>query len=264
MRISILLLLSISFLYHTSAQRMKTINRAIGCQTLYPNSTLEETKIKAIEQAKLYAFQEAGFQEEISISQLLRSTNTNEVQSDEFFETISSGMKGEISYFKLLDERQEIGAGGEVILCVEAKITVVQYPSNNSKIRIPNHDGIKDTYLDGEDLIFRLKFYENGWAWVFLMDSNSNLHQIYPSSYDIYDTVNSGDWVDFPRTTRVSWILNSESASEKNEIIIIFSNTKQNTPPSLSMDFNDWAEWYHKIPYENRIKISKTIQIIKG
>ena len=262
MKISLVLLAFILIAHHISAQKIRTINRAVGCQTLYPNLTLEQVKIKAIQQAKLYAFQEAGFEEEISISQLLNSTNSNEIQSDQFFETIVSGVKGEISYFELLDEKQEIGAAGEIILCVEAKITVVQYPSNLTKIKSPNLDGIKEAYTNGEKLTFRLRFLEDGWAWVFVMDSDAVFHQIYPSSYDLSHAVNSDNWINFPRTDLVSWVLNTESIFEKNEVIIVFSNKKQNEPSALSLDFNNWSDWYQQIAYENRIKISKPIQII--
>jgi hypothetical protein len=258
----VLFFLYISLSYLCVGQRERTFNHIEGCQVLYPNLTMESAKKKAIEQAKISAFQQAGFEEELSMSQMLKSEGSAGVSNDSFYELITSNVRGEITYFEVNEEKQSFGPAGEILICVDAKISVIQYPLDPSVSVMIEVENLNQVYKSGDRLSFELKTSEDGYLWIFIVDEQPNYHLIFPSIYDIDNKVKAGVNTRFPRSDLVTWDIITDQDLENNDLLFVFSRTPLAAPPS-PVNFNEWSAWYQKIRYSDRYKALNSFQIIR-
>lgn len=255
---SLLLLISIQFSY---SQKIIEIDKIEGCQVLYPNMTVEEAQTKAVVQAKLNALQQSGISEQISLSQIYEVERGVRVQQDKFYESTSTDVKGEIVKFNLIGYSQSVGSTGEILICAEAKIDILKHDASqrNNNLSI---SGINDRYKRGDAIAFKLKSPSDLYYWVFWIDSDGKYQLIYPISKDQSNKIQKNQEVTLPNSNDYKWNVDTNKIEEINSILIAYSNSNYLVNDNI-IDFNSWSNWYQKLEYDSRNKITMPFKIYK-
>lgn len=255
---SSLLLISLQFSY---SQKIIEIDKIEGCQVLYPNMTVEEAQTKAVVQAKLNALQQSGISEQISLSQIYEVERGVRVQQDKFYESTSTDVKGEIVKFNLIGYSQSVGSTGEILICAEAKIDILKHDASqrNNNLSI---SGINDRYKRGDAIAFKLKSPSDLYYWVFWIDSDGKYQLIYPISKDQSNKIQKNQEVTLPNSNDYKWNVDTNKIEEINSILIAYSNSNYLVNDNI-IDFNSWSNWYQKLEYDSRNKITMPFKIYK-
>ena len=234
-------------------QQPVSFNQLEGCSVLGPGETLEQAQQKAITNLKLEAFQKAGIGEELTSNAYYEVKKSSTLSKDKYFESSFSEIKGEITFFKLIDFSKKMGENDEIIVCAKAKIEVVAFKEKDSNKATINIEGLSQNYSNNSPLTIRIKSNKAHYFWIFLIDANENYILLYPRNIKDTHLLNVNTMFDLPVPGEEKWILQTELSEEKNSILIVSAEKKGGDPEQLS-DFNTWAKWYKSLPFNSRKK----------
>ena len=225
------------------------------CEVLSNKSSVAKTRSKALTAIKVMALQKAGVSEIITSNQYLEVENSSIVQSDAFYESTFSDIKGEISSFEILGFDQHIGEAGEILICAKAKVSVIKYDDLERDISPLNVTGINTRYKSNENLSFQVTSSKETYFWIFLIDEQQNYILLYPTKAPENNLIKPYNSLTIPDNSKEKWSLStSKSDEEKNSILIVTHNTNISADKNTISDFNSWAKWYKKLNYKNKTK----------
>ena len=226
------------------------------CAVLEASSSIEATRKKAIQALKVKALQDAGVAELITSNQYLEVNNNEVSNTDKYYESTFSDLRGEVSAFSLLKFTQSIGEGGEILICAHANVSVIKYEELERvgpKFQVL---GLQNRYKSLERLSFNLSVNQDGYFWVFLIDDQENYSLLYPTNQNHDNFILKDNSKLLPGST-VYWQLNTNGkAEEKNALLVVGHHENIPINAKAISDFNDWAKWYKELDY---IKKSKQI-----
>lgn len=272
-KLSVSLILPFFFLVsNTCAQEKKTV-RATG---VYMSSDLtpEQTKAKAIEEAKRAALNKAGISETVSFTDFNYQFEDNE-KYREIFQAISSiETGGEIIVDTILSEKKSFNEFGNMQVEVEIQATVFQYKEKSDPTFIFKVEGIDEVYKNQDNLRFSFTPTQNGYLKIFnVTDEETYLLYPYkdPSDKRLNDNPDrlfqKDQTVEIPVHPAFSdgYYLEIDKPGKEQEFnILMFIFTKQNLPFLEKVNFTNMMRWIYSIPPDQRISQQVGFIIKKG
>jgi len=236
------------------AQKEISFEKLVSCEVLNPNSSIEETREKAVIALKILALQKAGISEIITSNQYLEVKNNPITNSDAYYESTFSDLQGEISFFSPVGFEQKIGEAGEILICVSANVSVIKYEDMEREIPSVQSIGINSKYKNNELLNFKIASTKKAYCWVFFVDEKENYTLLFPTNDKQNHLITPGIFLELPDKT-VKWVLNTTSADqEKNSILIVTHPSDIPVKNNSVNNFNSWANWYKQLDFRKKTK----------
>jgi len=224
------------------------------CAVLEASSSVETTRKKAIQALKVKALQDAGVAELITSNQYLEVNNNELSNTDKYYESTFSDLRGEVSAFSLLKFTQSIGEGGEILICAHANVSVIKYEELERvgpKFQVL---GLQNRYKSLERLSFNLSVNQDGYFWVFLIDDQENYSLLYPTNQNQDNFILKDNRKLLPGSS-VYWQLNTNGkAEEKNALLVVGHHENIPINANAISNFNDWAKWYKELNHRKKSK----------
>ncbi len=267
-----LLILCLLFTNGLAAQKKQTV-RAKGSY-FSSDLTPEQTKIKAIEEAKREALVKAGVSETVTFTDYSYQFDDNE-KFKEIFQAISSiETGGEIVVDSVLRETRSFNEFGNMVIEVEIEATVYQHKTKADPKFLIEVEGVDEVYNNEDYLQFKFTPQQDGFLKIFnITDEETSL--LYP--YKDPKNKNLNDNPDKLFTKRVTEqfpvhpafkdgyyleISKPEKTQEFN--ILMFVYTKQNIPFIGAANFKNMMGWIYSIPPDERVTKQVGFVIKKG
>lgn len=234
-------------------QQTKFFEKLEGCSVLAPAMSIEQAQEKAITNLKLEAFQRAGIGEELTSNSYYEQKQSSTQNKDKYFESSFSEIKGEITFFKLIDFSQKIGENNEIVICAQAQLEVVAFEGKTSNKAIISLEGLSQNYKNNSPLSVSISANKAHYFWVFLIDKNENYMLLYPRNKSESHQLATSDDFKLPISVEEQWVLQTDLSEEKNSLLIVSAQEKGAKPEQLC-DFNIWSLWYKSLPFNSRKK----------
>jgi len=254
LNIRLLYFIILFFVFHfASAQKTIHIQNATGISYLSDDITINQTKEKALEEAKKDAMRKAGVAEHISESNVLYSLS-QEKDFKQFFNSISTiEISGAITKTENIRYEKKVDRATEKEF-MEATIDaeVIKY----EKKLDPNFDfeetGIIGKYKENEHINFSLKTSADGYLKIFVIkDKTADL--IYPNKYEKEVLINKDKVLQFPTNYGIEYGFENITQNESQLVLIVF--TKKSIPFFKEINYENIISWIYSIsPDERRIK----------
>ena len=240
------------------AQKNVQVSNATGISYLSDDITLNQTKEKALEEAKKDALRKAGVAEHISESNVLYSLS-QEKDFKQFFNSISTiEISGAISKTENIRYEKKVDRATDKEF-MEATIDaeVIKYEKKSDPSFDFEETGIIGKYKEHEHINFSLKTSADGYLKIFVIkDKTADL--IYPNKYEKEFLINKNKAVEFPTNKGIEYGFENITQNESQIILIVF--TKKNIPFFNEINYENIISWIYAIsPDERRIK---SIQIV--
>ncbi len=157
----LIILLSLS----AFAQKKKTV--VAKGSFISSDLTPEQTKAKAIEDAKRNALVKAGVSETVTFTDFSYKFEDNE-RFNEIFQAISSIQTGgEIIVDKILNESKSFNEFGNMVVEVEIEATIYQHKQKADPTFLCRVDGIDEVYEAGDFLRFTVTPTQDAYLKIF-------------------------------------------------------------------------------------------------
>jgi hypothetical protein len=236
--------------------------------------TPEQTKAKAIEEAKRNALVKAGVSETVSFTDFSYKYEDNK-RFNEIFQAISSIQTGgEIIVDEILNESRSFNEYGNMQVEVEIEATIYRHKQKADPTFLISVQGIDEVYNHEDLLTFSFTPTQNGYLKIFNVTENeTSLLYPYrdsenPSYNDKTNYLFEGEkTVQLPLHPAFDEgyfleVSNSDKTEEFNILIFVF--TKQNIPYIEKPDFNSMMKWIYAIPPDERVTLQEGFVIKKG
>lgn len=186
------------------------------------NTTPEEAKFKAIENAKIDALRAAGIKESVFESNTMFSNNTSERSSFGSYSNIS--LNGTIIDYSVTNERKFIDDFNNLTyeVTIDAKIIKRDSP----KVKPFWIGSFKSNYRNGESFTFKAILPNQWYFYAFVVDENKMVNQLFPNSFEIYNQFNSYDTISFPISKNIKYDLYTSKDGEINMILFLLCERK--------------------------------------
>ncbi len=212
------------------------------------NMTPEQTKNKAILEAKKEALLRAGITENISSTYILNISQSSE-DFQQIFNSISAiELDGEVKEWELINEKWEVDGSGNPYLEVTINATVIKYKTERDLSFDFKVEGIKEWYYDSTFLEFTFLPYQDGYLRIFLFGDNYDAKFLFPNKYEKNKLFHKGIEVQFP--LNVNYRLVAEKKEDAD--LLVFVYTKQDIPYTKKENIKDILEWIYSIPKDER------------
>ena len=258
----ICLILPVLFMALNSfAQEQKTV-RATGVY-MSRDLTPEQTKAKAIEEAKRNALLKAGVAETVSVTDFNYQFEDNE-KFREIFQSISTiETGGQIIVDTILSEKKSFNEFGNMQVEVEIQATVFQYKEKADQTFLIKVEGIDEVYKNMDYLKFLVTPTQNGYLKIFnVSDEKTSL--LYPykdlTNKRLNDITNrlflKDQTVKMPVHPAFSdgYYLEIDKPDKEQEFnILIFVFTKQNIPFLQEVNFTNMMRWIYAMTPDERV-----------
>ncbi len=236
--------------------------------------TPEQTKAKAIEDAKRNALVKAGVSETVSFTDFSYKFEDNQ-RFNEIFQAISTIQTGgEIIVDKILNETRSFNEFGNMQVDVEIEATIYHHKEKADPTFLISVEGIDEVYKNEDLLQFRITPTRDGYLKIFNVNENetSLLYPYRDSEKPQYsDKANhlfeGGKAVQLPLHPAFEdgYFLEVGIPGKTEEFnILIFVFTKQNIPFIEKPDFNNMMKWIYAIPPDERVMLQEGFVIKKG
>ena len=258
--------------FTAGAQEKKTV-RAKG---VYASSdfTPEQTKAKAIEEAKRAALLKAGISETVSVTDFNYQFEDNE-KFREIFQSISSiETGGEIIVDTILSEKKSFNEFGNMQVEVEIQATVFRYTEKADPTFLFKVEGIDKVYKTEDYLQFLFTPTQNGYLRIFNV-TDEETYLLYPYK-DLVDKrlndntdrlFNGNQTIKMPVHPAFSdgYYLEIDKPGKEQEFnILIFIFTRKNIPFIEEVNFTNMMRWIYSIPPDERVMQQVGFIIKKG
>lgn len=226
--------------------------------------TPEETKRKAIEEAKREALNLAGVSESIQVNDFLYQFEDNEKFQEIFQGFTSTETGGEVMVNQILTENKSFDEDGNMIVEVEIDATVFKHeekqdPSFRFKVK-----GINEFYNAGDFMRFEFIPMRDGYLKIFnVTEDNASL--LYPYADPVNPILNEtpdqlflkGTTYDFPISAlfdeRGYELEVTQPGKDKEFNLLIFVFTKRDYPFMEKPSVNVIMSWIYTIPPDERL-----------
>nr|NQU88939.1 hypothetical protein [Bacteroidota bacterium] len=225
--------------------------------------TPEQTKARAIEEAKREALLKAGISETIAFTDFSYQFEDNE-KFQEIFQVISSiETGGEIIVDTILHEDRRFNEFGNMEVEVEIEATVYKHvakadPGFRFKIK-----GVDEVYKNNDYLLFNFTPAKEGYLKIFnITDEETSL--LYPFSHPTETYLNEDPEYRFKKRKEVQFpmhpafdhgyaleIIKPDKEQEFN--ILLFVYTKDYIPFLDEVSFKNIMKWIYSIPPDQRV-----------
>lgn len=236
--------------------------------------TPEQTRSKAIEDAKRNALLKAGVSETVSFTDFSYKFEDNE-RFNEIFQAISTIQTGgEIIVDKILNESKTFNEYGNMVVEVEIEATVYRHKQKADPTFLISVEGIDEVYKNEDLLQFQFTPTQDGYLKIFNITEDET-SVLYP--YHDEDNPQYNDDPDRLFTKRQSvqlplhpaysdgYFLEVDTPGKTEEFnILIFVFTKQNIPFIEKPTFNNIMTWIYAIPPDERVTGQEGFVIKKG
>ncbi len=115
------------FLYNFSYSQEIELKNVFGTAIIYGNTSPNDAKIEAINNAKFNALKKAGIEESIKSYQALYTSQINNDFNQFFTSDIQSEMKGVVKSFEVVSEKIKATKENELLFEIEINCTVTRY-----------------------------------------------------------------------------------------------------------------------------------------
>lgn len=230
------------------SQRNIKIRGVKGACSMADNMTPEQTKNKAILEAKKEALLKAGITENISSTYILNISQSSE-DFQQIFNSISAiELDGEVKEWELINEKWGVDGSGKPHLEVTINATVIKYKTERDLSFDFKVEGIKVWYYDSTFLEFTFLPYQDGYLRIFLISDNYDAKFLFPNKYEKNKLFHKDIEVQFP--LNVNYRLVAEKKEDTD--LLVFVYTKQDIPYKKKENINDILEWIYSIPRDER------------
>jgi hypothetical protein len=247
--------------FSMQAQRKKTV-RATGTAISH-DLTPEQTRAKAIEDAKRNALNKAGVSESISFTDFSYKFEDNE-KFGEIFQAISMiETGGEIVVDEILNESKDFNEFGNMVVEVEIKATVYRHKKSADPTFLFKIEGIDEVYQNEDLLQFKITPTQDGYLKIFnITEDATTLLYPYkdlenPQYNDKTDQLfKANETVQLPLHPAYSdgYYLEVDAPGKSQEFtILMFVFTKQNIPFIEEPTFNNMMSWIYAISPDERV-----------
>ena len=256
--ILLLLVLSQQFTYGQKKVQVRAAGSYVSMDL-----TPEQTKLKAMDEAKRDALIKAGVAESITVSDFLYTFEDNEKFQEIFQAFTSTETGGEVIVDSIITESRSFNEFGNMVIKVEIKATVFIHkgeddPSLNLKV-----DGIEEYYKNNDNLKFTVTPSCDGYLKIFnITDEASSI--LFPYKDEEHPYLN--DKPDFQLTALRKTVFPVHQAysdgytleinnpgKDKEFNLLIFVFTKENIPFMENPgNVKDIMGWIYSIPMEKR------------
>ena len=257
MRIINFIILFLSFQV-AIAQKNIQVSNATGISYLSDDITLNQTKEKALEEAKKDALRKAGVAEHISESNVLYSLS-QEKDFKQFFNSISTiEISGAITKTENIRYEKKVDrATDKEFIEATIDVEVIKYEKKSDPSFDFETNGIIGKYKANEHINFSLKTSADGYLKIFVIkDKTADI--IYPNKYEKGNLIIKDKMLQFPTNYGIEYGFENISQNESQLILMVF--TKKNIPFFKEITYENIINWIYSIsPDERRIK---SIQIV--
>ena len=235
------------------AQKTVSIKDAVGKAYMSDDKTANQTKDKAIEEAKKDALKKAGVAEYIGSSNVLLTAESNKKISQVFNSIASVELSGAITNIqniRLQKKHDESAQQDYYEALIDAD--VIKYEKKSDPSFVFDIKGIRESYKANEALTFETIAYANGFLRIFLL-SDSQCFQLFPNQYEKANSIKESEHLHFPINKGIAYSLDLKEEIESDNLIFVF--TKNNIPFTGKENMNDILHWIYSIsPDERRVK----------
>ncbi|MCK9269889.1 MAG: DUF4384 domain-containing protein [Bacteroidales bacterium] len=254
------------------AQKPKTVH-ATG-SAISHDLTPEQTRNKAIEDAKRNALAAAGVAETVSFTDFSYKFGDN-TRFQEIFQAISSiETGGEIIVDEILNEKKYFNEFGNMVVEVEIEATIYRHREKSDPGFVFIVEGIDEVYKNADLLKFQVTPAKPGYLKIFnITDEESYLlypwrDRAHPQYSDVQDKLfAAGETVTLPLHAAFSdgYYLEIETPDKQQEFnILMFVFTKKDIPFIGEGSFNNIMKWIYAIPPDERTTQQVGFIIKKG
>jgi hypothetical protein len=226
--------------------------------------TPEQTKLKALDEAKMDALDKAGVGESISNANFLYTFEDNEKFKEIFQDYTSTERAGEVIIDSILSENRTFNEFGNMVVTVEIAATVFVHKEKNDPTLTIKVEGIDETYKNGSYMKFSVMPSTEGYLKIFnISDEESWL--LYPYRNEQYSYLNDDPGYQLKAMNKTTFPINKavsdgytleinkpEKSKEPNLLIFVF--TRENIPfMEDAGNVKDIMAWIYAIPQDKRV-----------
>ncbi|MFP4471343.1 MAG: hypothetical protein ACLFPE_11690 [Bacteroidales bacterium] len=246
--------------FGVQAQKKSTV-RAKGSY-MSSDLTPEQTRAKAIEDAKRNAMIEAGVSESISFTDFSYKYDDNE-RFNEIFQAISSiETGGEIIVDEIVSENKYFNEFGNMVVEVEIEATIFRHKKKpDPKFRF-SVEGIDEVYKNEDWLQFEFTPTQDGYLKIFNV-TDEETYLLYPYKDSERPVLNDDpdrlfekrQTVQFPvhAAYRDGYYLEIDTPGKSQEFnILMFVFIKENIPFIEEVNFTNMMKWIYAISPDER------------
>lgn len=256
----IIILLLITPLLVTG-QKTKTV-RARGSH-IARDLTPEQTRTKAIENAKRNALIKAGVSESVSFTDFSYKYEDNE-KFQEIFQAISAIQTGgEILVNKVISEERSFNEFGNMVIEVEIEATIFKHKEKADPRFLFLVEGIDEVYKNKGLLKFTFTPTQDGYLKIFNV-TDEETYLLYPYIDPKNPTLNEDPDHLFKKRKTVQFPIHpaipegyetsiSTPGKSQEFNILIFVYTKENIPFIEDVTFKNMMKWIYSIPPDKRV-----------
>jgi hypothetical protein len=235
--------------------------------------TPEQTKTKAIEEAKRNALAEAGITETVSFTDFQYQFEDND-EFREIFQAISSiETGGEIIVDRVLSEEKSFNEFGNMQVDVEIEATIFRHKEKADRKFLFTVEGIDEVYQNESLLQFNFTPTQEGYLKIFNI-SDKETSVLYPYTDDDHPQYNDEqdklftkrETVQFPihPAYRDGYSLEIDTPGKTQEFnILLFVYTKENLPFIEEPTFNNIMKWIYATSPDQRVSAQEGFVIKK-
>ena len=258
---------------HTLQAQKKETVRAKGSY-FSSDLTPEQTKNKAIEEAKREALVKAGVSETVSFTDYSYQFEDNE-KFKEIFQAISSiETGGEIIVDTILSEKRDFNEFKNMVVEVEIEATIYNHKAKADPKFLIEAEGIDEVYKNEDYLQFKFTPTQDGYLKIFnITDEETFL--LYPYISPENKLLNDNpDYFFMKRTTvqfplhpayKEGYFLEIDTPGKAQEFnILMFVFTKENIPFVGKANFKNMMKWIYSISPDQRVTQQVGFVIKKG
>ena len=273
LKIAIWIILPVFLLIsNAEAQDRKTV-RAKGV-SMSSDLTPEQTKAKAIEEAKRAALLKAGIAETVTVTDFNYQFEDNE-KFREIFQSISSiETGGEIIVDTILSEKKSFNEFGNMQVEVEIQATVFLHSEKADPTFLFKVEGIDEVYKNEDYLQFSFTPAQNGYLKIFNV-TDEDTYLLYPYKDPTDKRLNDNTDRLFTKDQTVKmpvhpafgdgYYLEIDKPGKEQEFnILMFIFTRQNIPYLQDVNFTNMMRWIYSIPPDQRVTQQAGFIIKKG
>ena len=226
--------------------------------------TPEQTRLKALDEAKRDALVKAGVAESITVSDFLYTFEDNEKFQEIFQAFTSTETGGEVIVDSIISESRSFNEFGNMVIKVEIEATVFIHKDGDDPALNIKVDGIEEFYKNNDNLKFTVTPSCDGYLKIFnITDEASSI--LFPYKDEEHPYLN--DKPDFQLTALRKTVFPVHQAysdgytleinnpgKDKEFNLLIFVFTKENIPFMENPDnVKDIMGWIYGIPPEKRV-----------
>ncbi len=225
---SILFLLVTSLIVTISSFAQKTIKvkNSIGTCFIEGDISPNQAKINAFNDAKLNALLKAGISENISSYKTLYKKQENKSFEEVFTSQFQLELKGNIVNYEIKKERIYCKNELEIIYEVVIDAEVIKYKSEIDNKYQVNVDGLKATYINGDNFSFEFQSTYDSYLTIFdILDTTAVI--IYPRNEESKN-INRNKKITFPFEGQFTADLSrdNDKENETHRLLLVFTKEK--------------------------------------